>query len=67
MVEAKYFQKSINIQLVKKIFYYSCKGYNRTQQGKLIGVHRVTIQRYHKLLRKMKDSEFKHLMRFALE
>ena len=67
MTQAKYFQKTLNIEILKKIFYFSCKGYNKTQQEKKIGVHRVTIQRYHKILRTMSDKEFKYLMRFTLQ
>lgn len=51
-------KKSLNISLLKRIFKEKMRGYNNTHISENLGVHRVTIQRYMDLLRKMTESEF---------
>lgn len=51
-------KKSLNISLLKRIFKEKMRGYNNTQIAQNLGVHRVTIQRYVEILRKLTESEF---------
>lgn len=53
---------AINLDLLKKFFYFSMKGYNNAEIAKKIGCHRITVQRYTATLKKMKELEFKKLI-----
>ena len=58
-------QKSLNTDLLKDLFKLKMRGFNNTQVAQKLGVHRVTIQRYAEILRKVTESEFEIIYNFV--
>lgn len=57
---------SLNMQLLKNLFFFAAKGYNNTQLAQKIGVHRVTVQRYNESLRSMTKEDYMRLFYYAI-
>lgn len=55
---------SLNLSLLRSLFKVRMRGYNNTKIAELLGVHRVTIQRYVETLRNLRESEFEQLYNY---
>lgn len=56
-------ENGLNKTLLSNFIKFASKGYNNSELGKMLKVHRVTIQRYSSILKNMKESEFDMIRR----
>ncbi|MCK4859968.1 MAG: hypothetical protein KAS87_05360 [Candidatus Omnitrophica bacterium] len=57
-------ERSLNIILLKNLFFWSAQGFNNVELARKLGVHRVTVQRYSSTLKKMKVEEYHKLFNY---
>lgn len=53
-----------NINLLKPILITMMRGFNNKEVAQRLGIHRVTIQRYTRALKKLKESEFNKIKNY---
>ncbi len=56
----------LNLDLLQDFFKLKARGLNNQSTAEKLGVHRVTLQRYSRALKSMKESEFNYLYTYIL-
>lgn len=55
---------SLSIELLRDILGLRLRGFNNAEVAQKIGVHRITVQRYMSVLKKLTQSEFQAIGKF---